>query len=105
MPIDRSRLDRTLRAARRHLLAHRTADGHWAGQLASSALATATAVWALHLAKKVPGTSFALIQAGLDWLANHQNDDGGWGDTVRSNSNLSTTMLAWSALAASDGAS
>ena len=108
MPIDRSRLDRTLRAARRHLLAHRTADGHWAGQLASSALATATAVWALHLvakkAKKVPGTFFTLIQPGLDWLANHQNDDGGWGDTVRSNSNLSTTMLAWSALAASDGA-
>src|SRR5690606_15504795 len=35
-----------------------------------------------------------LIESGLAWLAAHQNDDGGWGDTTRSFSNISTTMLA-----------
>src|SRR5262249_27060221 len=30
---------------------------------------------------------------GVAWLAAHQNDDGGWGDTVKSFSNISTTML------------
>ena len=106
MPIDRPRLEKTLHAARHHLLAHRAPGGHWEGQLASSALSTATAVWALHLVaqKKVPGTFSALIRRGLDWLADHQNHDGGWGDTTRSKSNLSTTMLAWAALAASGGA-
>ena len=29
----------------------------------------------------------------------HQNADGGWGDTVLSLSNISTTSLAWAALA------
>jgi len=35
-----------------------------------------------------------LAQGGLDWLARHQNIDGGWGDTTKSISNISTTMLA-----------
>jgi squalene-hopene/tetraprenyl-beta-curcumene cyclase len=34
------------------------------------------------------------ISSGLAWLAAHQNEDGGWGDTVLSFSNISTTMLA-----------
>ena len=38
-----------------------------------------------------------LISGGLRWLAEHQNDDGGWGDSVKSISNISTTMLAHAA--------
>jgi squalene-hopene/tetraprenyl-beta-curcumene cyclase len=34
-------------------------------------------------------------------LIAHQNQDGGWGDTIVSFSNLSTTMLCWSALTVS----
>jgi len=98
-------IDTVLAAAREHLLAWRTPAGHWEGHLASSALATATAAWALHVAERDrgPGPFSRLIQPALDWLAEHQNRDGGWGDTVLSRSNLSTTVLAWSALAASDG--
>src|SRR5262249_13839970 len=36
----------------------------------------------------------SLTSAGVSWLAAHQNADGGWGDTVKSISNISTTMLA-----------
>lgn len=36
----------------------------------------------------------ALARKGLAWLSEHQNEDGGWGDTVLSFSNISTTMLA-----------
>jgi squalene-hopene/tetraprenyl-beta-curcumene cyclase len=39
----------------------------------------------------------ALIAGGLQWLARQQNADGGWGDTTRSISNISTTMLCHAA--------
>jgi squalene-hopene/tetraprenyl-beta-curcumene cyclase len=44
----------------------------------------------------------ALIERGLQWLCRNQNPDGGWGDTVQSPSNLSTTMLCYSALAVAE---
>ncbi|MCP4376625.1 MAG: squalene--hopene cyclase, partial [bacterium] len=40
-----------------------------------------------------------LISSALEWLAEHVNDDGGWGDTPQSMSNLPTTLLVWSAFA------
>lgn len=39
-----------------------------------------------------------LIGRGLEWMAKRANPDGGWGDTDRSRSNISTTVLCWSAL-------
>src|SRR4030095_7772863 len=44
----------------------------------------------------------AQIQNGLKWLADHQNADGGWGDTTKSISNISTTTLCWAAFGAAD---
>jgi squalene-hopene/tetraprenyl-beta-curcumene cyclase len=78
------------------LLSERTPDGHWVGELSTSALSTATAVSALALVQKhspPPAAHEKLIAGGLAWLAAHQNADGGWGDTVKSVSNISTTML------------
>ncbi len=40
----------------------------------------------------------SLVDRGLVWLCEKQNTDGGWGDTVDSPSNLSTTMLCYSAM-------
>ncbi len=81
------------------LLKERTSDGHWVGELSTSALSTATAVMALHLVQKHGGPSHqTLIDGGLAWLAANQNADGGWGDTTVSFSNISTTMLCRSAL-------
>ena len=91
----------TLSNARRALLDARGANGCWLGELSSSALSTATAVFTLHLLGKPQHRR--LIDRGLDWLAKTQNNDGGWGDTVLSFSNVSTTALCWSALSAGKG--
>src|SRR6188768_1915127 len=93
-PTDRPRLDRAYAAAHSALLAERTPEGHWLGELSTSALSTAVAASALALVQKAGHGTFApLIASGLGWLAANQNPDGGWGDTVRSFSNISTTML------------
>ncbi len=89
-------LDQTIANTHAHLLSLRTAEGHWEGELSSSALSTATAIVALSL---VDGEQHeALIATGARWLLKYQNEDGGWGDTTISKSNLSTTLLCWSAL-------
>jgi squalene-hopene/tetraprenyl-beta-curcumene cyclase len=66
------------------------------GHLSSSALSTATAITALAIAG--PKDDERKIRAGVEWLIVHQNADGGWGDTTNSPSNISTTVLVWSAL-------
>lgn len=92
------RLRAALRTATDALLAELTPEGHWVGELSSSALSTATAVTALTLVDRAQHA--ALIDGGLRWLAEHQNADGGWGDTTRSKSNISTTALGWAAFGA-----
>jgi len=84
------------------LLAARNAAGHWTGQLSSSALSTATAINALRLADAAGQQHqfISLVRRGCDWLAATQLPDGSWGDTTISQGNLSTTLLAWSSLAA-----
>src|ERR1043166_9634366 len=89
-----TRVEAAYQTALTLLLNERTADGHWVGELSTSALSTATAVMALHLVHKHGGpANQSLIDGGLESLAAHQNEDGGWGDTNVSFSNISTTML------------
>ncbi len=97
---DPDQLRRAYETARDDLLAERIPAGHWVGELSSSALSTATAVSALSAvaehsdgAQAEAGSLQRLITGGLEWLARHQNPDGGWGDTDRSHSNLATAML------------
>ena len=94
--INSSRLQDAYITARDALLAERVPAGHWVGELSTSALSTATAVMALHLADSHQHSE--LIAKGIRWLVEHQNADGGWGDTTKSFSNISTTMLCRAAL-------
>jgi squalene-hopene/tetraprenyl-beta-curcumene cyclase len=106
-PVTEDRLALALECARADLLAERQSHGHWEGELASSALSTATAISALSLLERnseslgPPTADRAkqrvrhrrLIDEGLAWLAARQNKDGGFGDTDKSYSNIATTML------------
>jgi len=69
--------------------------GVWTGALSSSALGTALAMTALEAGDEADR---ALAEAGANWLCLHVNEDGGWGDTPESISNLSTTLIAQAAL-------
>ena len=89
------RLALAQQAAQNALLDELGPTGHWTGTLSSSALSTATAVTALTAVDQKAHTD--LVHGGIAWLAAHANPDGGWGDTVCSRSNLSTTALVWAA--------
>lgn len=89
-------LRRRLTAA---LLDGRTPSGVWEGALCSSALATAVSACALH--RMHPQRYGKAVEKALQWLVDHVNPDGAWGDTPESPANLSTTLLCWAALSAS----
>jgi squalene-hopene/tetraprenyl-beta-curcumene cyclase len=94
--MNESRIQDTYRRAVEALLAERNREGIWRGRLSSSPLATATAVFALYQVDSRGYQPF--IEKGLQWLADVQNSDGGWGDTDGADpSNLSTTLLCRSA--------
>ncbi len=103
-----SRLKIAAEKARQRLLDDRNEDVFWKGELATSALSTATAISTLGLLHKhypmdhkgLPERHELLdyLTAGTAWLANNQNEDGGWGDTILSYSNIATTILAIAAI-------
>ena len=84
------------------LLRERDPVGQWTGELSASALSTATAVTALTLVVRRDSAAALRLRPSIDrgraWLVQNQNADGGWGDTTRSFSNISTTTLVWAAL-------
>ena len=98
MKLDRDRCAAALGAARERLLDELSSEGY-SGHLSSSALSTAVASFALSLAGKTEQA-----RRGAIWLTAHTNEDGGWGDTSDSPSNLATTVLAWAAVSSIDGA-
>ena len=68
----------------------------WEGYLSSSALSTALSC--LALAQSPNEKDHQQIHAGIQYLLADQNEDGGWGDTFNSPSNISTSLLVWSSL-------
>lgn len=95
-------VDMALATLRRRLMTEYDARGFWTGRLSSSALASAIAVKAL--AEVDRGAHSGVIRRGLDWMASHANADGGWGDSPESPSNLTATLLCWSAFSLADPA-
>lgn len=78
---------------------------HWVGKLSASALSTATAISALSVvclesttqSEKDKEAWVELIRRGCRYLDTQQNDDGGYGDTDRSFSNIATSYLVLAA--------
>ena len=98
MRLDRDTCADALAAARERLLAELNDDGYFDGHLSGSALSTAVATFALTLAGHANQA-----RHGAKWLIIHVNDDGGWGDTPDSPSNLAATLLSWVAVSSVDG--
>ncbi len=99
------RLYSAFHKAKQLLLEQRVDQGHWVGELSGSALSTATAVSALSFmvaSNELTGDpldkAVQQIADGIEWLVQSQNDDGGWGDTELSYSNISTSMLVVAAI-------
>jgi squalene-hopene/tetraprenyl-beta-curcumene cyclase len=88
----RAAIDRAVAA----LFRVQRADGSWVDHLSSSALATAPALLALHLAD--PARYAAQIAAGCAWLRATQHADGSWGDAVIDAGTLNATAMALPAL-------
>ncbi len=78
------------------LLSQRNKEGFWEGRLSSSALSTAVAIAALK--KNGSKADEERIAQGLRWLKNNRNNDGGFGDTAMSISNVSTSLLVYAVL-------
>ena len=78
---------------KRFILSHRREDGFIEGRLSSSAVSTAVACVALDLY----GGHDDAVAAGRQWLLEHKNADGLYGDSPESPANLTATFLAYSA--------
>jgi len=96
----------TLDQLRTELLGMRERGGHWVGELSASALSTATAISALAAVCQAADYDQGiigrneielLITRGITYLDTQQNQDGGYGDTDRSRSNIATSYLVLAA--------
>ena len=78
------------------LLSKRTQGGLWRGELSSSAISTAVAIFAL---RQIDANRYAeTIQCGAEWLLHTMQADGSWGDSIESPSNMTATLLTYAAL-------
>ena len=84
------------------LLTKRTQGGLWRGELSSSAISTAVAIFAL---RQIDANRYTeTIQCGAEWLLHTMQADGSWGDSIESPSNMTATLLTYAALFAMDQA-
>ena len=78
------------------LMQSRTASGMWNGRLSSSAISTSVSVFAL---QRIDSERFApYIAHGVKWLHTTMKEDGTWGDSVESPSNMTATLLTYVSL-------
>lgn len=92
----KERIEKAISLLEKKILGFRNSKGVWDGRLSSSALAVAVSSFALW--KYDAKSNNGLIKKGLKWLKDNVNEDGGYGDTPECKSNLSTSLLCWSAL-------
>lgn len=93
-------MDNLISSLENHLLAFRNEEGVWDGHLSSSAISTSVSCFALYSIDK---QKYALlIKKAIEWLHANMTDDGCWGDSAESPSNMTATLLSYAALYACD---
>ncbi len=94
-------MDEMIDVLRKRLLAKQAdPDALWRGKLSSSAISTSVSVFALYMIDKDKYKSY--IEKGAKWLKDTMRDDGSWGDTMESPSNMTATLLSYASLCAVD---
>ncbi len=93
---NRKELEIRLQELGQLLVSDLKAEGYWEGRLSSSALGVAVAVAAFYFHH--PTEHAVQIQKGLDWLRQHINEDGSFGDTPESKGNVSTSLLVYASV-------
>lgn len=82
--------------AMKRLMEKQSADGMWRGHLSSSAISTSVSVFALAMIDKQRYSNE--INEGCNWLCKTIKHDGSWGDSIESPSNMTATLLSYTAL-------
>ena len=78
------------------LKAQRTKGQMWRGELSSSAISTSVAAFALH---KIDAERYRQrIDQAVEWLLSTMAEDGSWGDSPESPSNMTATLLSYTSL-------
>lgn len=78
------------------LMKSRSEDGMWRGKLSSSAISTSVSVFAL---QRIDADKYkSQIKEGVKWLNSTMKEDGSWGDSVESPSNMTATLLTYVSL-------
>ena len=78
------------------LMQSRQPNGMWNGWLSTSAISTSVSVFAL---QRIDGDFYtSYIKEGVKWLHATMKEDGSWGDSVESPSNMTATLLTYVSL-------
>ena len=94
--MNRQMIQEMLDDVRGTLLSRRCAGGMWRGALSSSAISTSVSVFALYLIDRERYKDE--IARGAGWLLQTMKEDGSWGDSVESPSNMTATLLTYTSL-------
>ena len=94
--MNRQMIQEMLDDVRGTLLSRRDASGMWRGALSSSAISTSVSVFALYLIDRDKYQEE--IARGTEWLLKTMKEDGSWGDSVESPSNMTATLLTYTSL-------
>ena len=99
--INRRHINEMITVLTKELLEKR-GESIWRGKLSSSAISTSVSVFALSMADKEMYAQ--QIDGGVKWLLSSMHDDGSWGDSIESRSNMTATLLSYAALYSQDAA-
>ena len=94
--MNREKIDLMIADLTKRLTAQRQSGEMWRGQLSSSAISTSVATFALY---KIDAQGYTKhIERGVEWLLATMCEDGSWGDTPESPSNMTATLLSYASL-------
>lgn len=94
--MNRQQIDEMTSAIAGQLEERKPSGAIWRGHLSSSAISTSVAMFALYRTDSRKYASY--VDAAAAWLISTMKEEGSWGDTLESPSNMTATLLSFTAL-------